>query len=192
MIELRDAELPADAAAIMALDTGFSTDLVYTVDRSETGLLLRETMLAQPLTKRFPLDDLNDLDRSWTFAQIAVTDGRVCGFVAAGYQEWNRRLTLWHLYVHQTHRRRASLAVGGSAAQSACGGRALLSGSNQQTHVPAFVLLRRWGSSYLRRGHHPLSCGNSEARARQRSSSRGTSTERRRTADAPAVRVVQP
>ncbi len=67
MIELRDAELPADAAAIMKLDTRVSTEVVYRVDRSKTGVLLREMTVAEPLTKQCPLDDLDDPVRPWTF-----------------------------------------------------------------------------------------------------------------------------
>ena len=63
MIELRDAELPADAAAIMKLDTGVSTEVVYRVDRSETGVLLREMTVAEPLTKQCRLDVHSDRDR---------------------------------------------------------------------------------------------------------------------------------
>jgi len=106
MIGLREAQLPADADAIAQLDTSYSTDAIYAVDQSSTGILLREVKLAHPLTKLFPLDDLKNETRPWDFAQLAVDDERVCGFAAAGYQPWNRRLILWHLYVDRPYRNR--------------------------------------------------------------------------------------
>lgn len=147
MIELRDAELPADAAAIMELDTSFSTDVVFAVARSETGLLLRETTLSQPLTKRFPLDDLDDPHRPWTFARLAIADGRVCGFVAVGYQQWNRRLTLWHLYVHPNHRRLgiARMLVESAARFGVQEGALLLWLETSNLNVPGIRAYRRLG-----------------------------------------------
>ena len=106
MIGLRDAQLPADADAILQIDTSFSTNAIYIVDRSSTGITLREIELALPLTKRFPLDELKNENRKWDFAQVAIDDGHVCGFAAADYQEWNRRLILSHLYVDREYRNR--------------------------------------------------------------------------------------
>jgi len=106
MIGLRDAQLPADADAILQLDTSFSTDSIYLVGQSPTGILLREIEPAQPLIKRFPLDDLKNETGRWDFAQLAVDDGHICGFAAAAYQQWNRRLILSHLYVDRPYRKR--------------------------------------------------------------------------------------
>jgi GNAT superfamily N-acetyltransferase len=106
MIGLRDAQFPADADAILQLDTSFSTDAIYEVNPSSTGVLLRVVELAKPLTKWFPLDDLKNETWPWDFGRIAVDDCRVCGFVAAAYQEWNRRLIVSHLYVDRPYRKR--------------------------------------------------------------------------------------
>jgi ribosomal protein S18 acetylase RimI-like enzyme len=106
MIGLRDAQFPADADAILQIDTSFSTDAIYVVDRSSTGITLRQIELDLPLNKRFPLDELRNENRKWDFAQVAIDDGHVCGFAAADYQEWNRRLILSHLYVDRPYRNR--------------------------------------------------------------------------------------
>ena len=45
MIGLRDAQLPPDAEAILQIDTSFSTNAIYIVDRSSTGIALREIQL---------------------------------------------------------------------------------------------------------------------------------------------------
>lgn len=147
MIGLRDAQLPADADAIAQLDTGFSTDVIYVVDQSATGILLREIELPQPFTKRFPLDDLRNQTRPWNFAQVAVNDGRVCGFVAAGYQEWNRRLILWHLYVDRPYRNRgiARLLVDSGAQQGLREGALNLWLETSNLNVPGIRAYRRLG-----------------------------------------------
>lgn len=106
MIAIREARLPDDAAAIEAIDTSFTTEVVFDVLASPIGFVLGERRLAQPLTKRFPLDDVRADDRPWTHGFLAV-DGAACvGFAACGFGAWNRRLTLWHLYVQPAARGR--------------------------------------------------------------------------------------
>lgn len=72
MVTVRDANLPQDAPQIIGIDTSFTTDSIYLVDRNGGSGLGRRT------------------DR---------------GFMAAAYQAWNRRATIWHLYVDSAHRR---------------------------------------------------------------------------------------
>jgi ribosomal protein S18 acetylase RimI-like enzyme len=105
MIALREARLPEDAGQIKSIDTGFTTEAIYTAYRDGDLFGLRFTTLLEPITKRFPLDDPDSPDRPWEFAVVAVAGDRICGFLAAGYQVWNRRLTLWHLYVDRSERR---------------------------------------------------------------------------------------
>jgi ribosomal protein S18 acetylase RimI-like enzyme len=104
MIRIREARLPDDATAIEAIDTSFTTDVVFDVEATGDGFALRKRRLAAPLTKRFPLDDVRRDDRPWPHAFVAE-DGDVCvGFAAAGLEPWNRRLVLWHLYVQPSAR----------------------------------------------------------------------------------------
>jgi ribosomal protein S18 acetylase RimI-like enzyme len=99
MIAIRAARLPDDPAAIEAIDTSFSTDVVFDVEADGGGFALRERRLATPRSKRFPLDDVRGDERPWSHSFVAE-DGGVCvGFAAAGFEAWNRRLVLWHLYV---------------------------------------------------------------------------------------------
>jgi GNAT superfamily N-acetyltransferase len=99
MISIREARFPQDATAIRAIDTGFSTDVIYYVEVSTRSLSLEARRLDSPLHKRFPLDDLDDPERPWSHAFVAER-GNIClGFAAAGFERWNQRLTLWHLYV---------------------------------------------------------------------------------------------
>jgi ribosomal protein S18 acetylase RimI-like enzyme len=99
MISIREACLPQDATAIRGIDTSFSTDVVYDVETTGRSLSLKARRLAAPPLKRFPLDDLDDPKRPWPHAFVAEAEGTCLGFAAAGFEPWNRRLTLWHLYV---------------------------------------------------------------------------------------------
>jgi ribosomal protein S18 acetylase RimI-like enzyme len=147
MIGLRDAQLPADADAILRIDTSFSTDAIYMVDRSSTGIALREIELALPLDKRFPLDELKNEIRKWDFAQVAIDDGHVCGFAAADYQAWNRRLILSHLYIDRPYRNRgiARSLVDSVAEYGLRGGALHLWLETSNLNVPGIRAYRRMG-----------------------------------------------
>ena len=106
MTAIRQARLPHDAAAIEAIDTSFTTDVVFDVEASGGGFVLCERRLAAPLAKRFPLDDVRSRDRPWSHAFVAEDGGACLGFAAAGLEPWNRRLVLWHLYVQPSARGR--------------------------------------------------------------------------------------
>jgi hypothetical protein len=90
MITLRGATFPEEAEQIVCMDVSFTTDTIYTPYRDGDQMGLRLTALQSPLTKRFPLDDLDE--RAWEFAMVATVEGRICGFLAARYQTWNQRL----------------------------------------------------------------------------------------------------
>lgn len=106
MLVVRNAVLPEDAARIAEIDTAFTTDQVYDVDVSGDGIWLNLRKLSAPLTKRFPLDDLEGPEHPYDRAWIAVDDGRYVGFAATSFATWNRRVVLWHLYVDPTYRGR--------------------------------------------------------------------------------------
>ncbi len=106
MITLREANLPEDGDQILRIDTSFTTSTIYTAYVEGDQMGIRSTELAAPITKRFPLDDLLEPQRRWEFAAVAMVDDQIRGFVAAGYQPWNRRLIVCHLYVDGPHRRR--------------------------------------------------------------------------------------
>jgi ribosomal protein S18 acetylase RimI-like enzyme len=105
-VTIRIARLPEDAAGIAALDTAFTTTQVYDVAVSGEDVRLSLRALDAPLTKRFPLDDLDDPGRPYDQAWVADDDGAIVGFAATSYASWNRRLVLWHLYVDPGQRRR--------------------------------------------------------------------------------------
>lgn len=106
MPTIRPADLPADAQAIAAIDTAFRTSEIFDVEAQQDCIVLTRRNLAEPLEKRFLLEDLGDPERPWDLAWVAEADGVVRGFAAAGFQAWNRRLVLWHLYVDELARGR--------------------------------------------------------------------------------------
>jgi ribosomal protein S18 acetylase RimI-like enzyme len=105
-VQIRELRLPEDAPALRELDSSFTTDVVYEVVLAEDAVRLVPTRVTPPVTKRFPLDDLEDSARGWDSGHVAVERGRVCGFLATGFEAWNRRLTIRHLYVDPSRRRR--------------------------------------------------------------------------------------
>ena len=104
MIRIRPAILPDDFAGMAGVDTGFETDSILTLARREMGFDLVERR--EPAAKRFPLDDLDAADRPWDTAWVAEEAGRIRGFVAVGWEAWNRRLALWRLYLDRPWRRK--------------------------------------------------------------------------------------
>jgi ribosomal protein S18 acetylase RimI-like enzyme len=99
MAEIRAVEFDKDTAEIAAIDTSFVTARVYEVSASGETISLTPRDLATAITKRFPLEDLDNPDRPYDRGWVAVEDGRFVAFAATAFEPWNRRLTLWHLYV---------------------------------------------------------------------------------------------
>ncbi len=108
MIRVREARLPGDAAGIAAIDRSFSTDEVFDVEAGAEAIVLRRRALPAPIVKHFPLDDLDDPARPWTHGLVALDGARLIGFAAVGFQAWNARLVLWHLYVDAAFRGRGA------------------------------------------------------------------------------------
>ena len=110
MLTVRRFDPHSDSAAVSALDTSFTTTAVFEVTGDDSGLTLSLAQLDAPLTKRFPLDDLDAEDRPWSDAWVAEADSVLVGFAATSFESWNRRLVLWHLYVAPELRRRGVAA----------------------------------------------------------------------------------
>ncbi|MFD9410227.1 GNAT family N-acetyltransferase [Streptomyces sp. NPDC059989] len=104
---------PEDAGAIEALDGSFTTATVFEVAASGAGFTLREVPADPPVYKEFPPEEHDEqgLGRGSgadgdARTYVALDDGRLCGFVAAGYAAWNRRLTIEDIEVAPDHRGR--------------------------------------------------------------------------------------
>ncbi|HUO12644.1 MAG TPA: GNAT family N-acetyltransferase [Caulobacteraceae bacterium] len=128
MVVVRPAVLPRDASLIAAIDTAFTTLQVYRVDVTADSLSLVACHVASPITKRFPLDDLENPARPYDHAWVALAGERAVGFAATSFEPWNRRLVLWHLYVDAPERGRGvarRLLDSVEARGAACGARHL-------------------------------------------------------------------
>ncbi|MFG2990562.1 GNAT family N-acetyltransferase [Streptomyces sp. NPDC048257] len=110
---------PEDAGAIEALDSSFTTATVFEVSDpgphagSGLGFLLREVPVDPPVHKVFPPEEHDEQgsgggkDSDADARTFVALDGdRLCGFAAAGYTAWNRRLTIEDIEVSPGHRGR--------------------------------------------------------------------------------------
>jgi ribosomal protein S18 acetylase RimI-like enzyme len=98
-VTVRPVRWSEDDALLAVLDTSFTTDRVYRVDRSRLGFTLVEQRIDPPLRKdyRRVTDDLGL--REMDCVRVAQDGERLVGFAAAEYASWNRRLLVRHLYV---------------------------------------------------------------------------------------------
>lgn len=106
MIEIRAARLPADARAIAAIDTSYSTQRAYEAVFAQDGMRLETIALDNPVIKRVALENLEAEGRDWDEAFVVVVDGKIRGFAATAFHPHNHRLVLRHFYVNRTDRSR--------------------------------------------------------------------------------------
>jgi ribosomal protein S18 acetylase RimI-like enzyme len=118
MILLRDLSWPEDRAPLLALDTCFTSDRFYRLQRAGHSFTLEEVVASQPVHKCYPLaTDVESL-ASLDWVQIASDAGEVVGVVGMGLQPWNRRATLHHLYLEREARHRG---IGRAMVEAAMG-----------------------------------------------------------------------
>ncbi|BAU87092.1 acetyltransferase family protein [Streptomyces laurentii] len=92
-ITYRVAESERDKSAVIKGE--FTSDTVFEVVESEDGFGIRPTRLDPPLHKVFPDEEpWGDQESEGTRRFVALDDDRVCGYVDASYESWNRRLTI--------------------------------------------------------------------------------------------------
>lgn len=107
-MQTRDLVLPDDLGGLLTIDTSYFTDTEYALVRDGGGIAITPRPLREP--RRYGFDalapDLERDDRPWD-AGIVVTTATdtIIGFAATGFEPWNGRLRLWHLYVAAEHRR---------------------------------------------------------------------------------------
>lgn len=105
MVMVRSVNLPDDLADIDAVDRSFTTDRIYRVVCTPQSFALEEVPVHPPLCKHYPFEaDLGE-GREGEHGLIAEDSGAVVGFATFAHERWNRRTTLWHLYVAATHRK---------------------------------------------------------------------------------------
>ena len=105
MVELRALRWPEDRAALLALDTSFTTDRGYRIERRAHSFALEEVSIAPSLRKSYPLEKEIDSLATFDWVQVASDGGAVVGLVAMKFESWNGRANLHHLYVAPSARR---------------------------------------------------------------------------------------
>ena len=145
-MEIRAAELPADAKAIRSVDTSFTTSSVFDVSVEGLTIRLEERDVDPPITKRFPHEDL-EADRTWDRGWLALEAETPIGFAATRDEPWNGRVVVSHLYVTGRFRHggvgRALLDVALASAAARGARRAWLETSS--LNVPGFRAYERLG-----------------------------------------------
>jgi ribosomal protein S18 acetylase RimI-like enzyme len=118
MIVLRDLSWPEDRAPLLTLDTSFTSDRVYRLQRAGRSFTLEEVVARRPVSKCYPLASEVELLASLDWVQVASDAGKVVGVVGMGLQLWNRRATLYHLYLGREARHRG---IGRAMVEAAIG-----------------------------------------------------------------------
>ncbi len=104
-IEIRVGDVKRDAALIRSLDTSFETGTILDVQADRRAFRLIERTIEPPLSKTFDLGRL-DAAHEWERVWLALDGDQAIGVIATQHEWWNLRVTIWHLYVNSSHRRR--------------------------------------------------------------------------------------
>jgi ribosomal protein S18 acetylase RimI-like enzyme len=99
MTTLRPFRWPEDQEHVLGLDTSFTTERVYRLERTDRSFALTEVQVAPPLRKSYSLGEQMEALKTLSWVQVAIHDGALVGLVALSLEEWNRRALLQHLYV---------------------------------------------------------------------------------------------
>jgi GNAT superfamily N-acetyltransferase len=100
---IRAFDLARDAADVLRLDTSAISDTIYESEINGDTLRIFSALAASNFELRYAIDLGEPI---WAIAYVAIVDEDVRGFIAMTYQQWNRRLTIWHFYVDRPWRRR--------------------------------------------------------------------------------------
>lgn len=106
MILLRDLSWPEDRAPLLALDTSFTSDRVYRLQRAGRSFTLEDVVASRSVSKCYPLASEVEMLASLDWLQVACKAGEVVGVVGLGLQQWNRQAILHHLYLERAARHR--------------------------------------------------------------------------------------
>lgn len=106
---VRELNKKRDRAGVEAIDTAFDTDVVFDFVTTARRIELVERKLAQPMTKRYSIDEVFAPWARWTRGWVAEDTGpspAIRGFATVQYEDWNGRAILWFLYISPAWRKR--------------------------------------------------------------------------------------
>jgi ribosomal protein S18 acetylase RimI-like enzyme len=136
-----------DLAGVAAMDNSFDIDSVAVLEMRSGAVTWLPAPVGPRTKSRELIGELTDPESRWTVGSVAEIGARTVGFCAAGFEPWNRRATLWHLYVDRPARRRgvgrALLSQVVDFAKE-CGARQLWL-ETQDSNVPAIRAYERLG-----------------------------------------------
>jgi ribosomal protein S18 acetylase RimI-like enzyme len=98
---IRPVDIVRDMSAIVRLDVSFTTQHMFALEATDTGICLKSVPLGKPIEKRFPVA-FEEGHTGW----VVTGNASVLGFIATAIEPWNKRLVVWHFYVDRQHRKR--------------------------------------------------------------------------------------
>jgi len=99
LVVLRALCWPEDRASLLVLDTSFTTDREYRLERGDHSFALDEVSIIRSVQKSYPLENEIDALTPFDWVQVASDGGAVVGLVAMKLENWNRRANVHHLYL---------------------------------------------------------------------------------------------
>jgi len=105
VIAVRPLRWTDDRAALLALDTSFTTDRIFRLERTDNGVTLDEVAAEPPIYKSYSLAGATDVIAGHDWVQVAEYDDGFAGVASMTIETWNRRAVLQHLYVTREARR---------------------------------------------------------------------------------------
>ena len=105
LIALRPLRWPDDRAALLALDTSFTTDRLFRLERTDRGFRLDDVATELLIHKSYSLDDGVDIIPNHDWVRVTEHDHGIAGVASMTIETWNRRAVLQHLYVTRKARR---------------------------------------------------------------------------------------
>jgi ribosomal protein S18 acetylase RimI-like enzyme len=145
-----------DQPLLQRLITGYETDEIYRVARSETDALtifeFRLTKVPKPFVKRYGPPDSATIQRYAAIVQAgcsfaAYDDGQCVALAIGEPQGWNASLSIWEFHAALSHRRQGigrrlmEIVAGHAGGQ----GLRVLVCETQSTNVPAIRFYRALG-----------------------------------------------
>lgn len=104
MFSLRSLRWPDDRAALLGLDTSFTTERVYRVAATTLSFELHEAAITPPLRKVYDLTNEVDGFPTMDYVLVAEIRAQVAGVAALSYDAADQRALLRHLYIALAYR----------------------------------------------------------------------------------------
>jgi ribosomal protein S18 acetylase RimI-like enzyme len=139
---IRPARLPEDSEDIAGIDTSFTSDRIYRVERDGLGFRLQEEPVSPPIEKAYPI-----MLGARTSVFVAEDAGEIVGLAEGELLSWHGRAEIANIYVSSPYRARGigrSLVETLNSWARSQGAQCLWVGT-QNVNVPAVRFYERLG-----------------------------------------------